>query len=331
MGYLVRNNLQDGTVYDITQAISSIRWGGDIRQAARKLEVDFAVSRDVKIPKYNVPLGSLLLLSSNDVELLRGVAFDNQKSTNGTYTAVSYDHLIYLLRSQGTYIFRGVSADNILRKLCSDFGVPVGNIPDTGVVLNKLVLRGMTIYDMCVIALTETTKLNGKKYMLRMREGKLDLIEKSRQAVRWLISEGSNLISASYSESLNDMKNKILIVGDKDQIIAQVQDDNLIKMYGILQGLKQESDITSGEAQTMAANLLKELGKITRLAGLECLGIDDVEAGTAIEVKESITGLTGTFYVDTDDHTIQNGSHTMSLKLNWSDVVDTKDAPEVQQ
>ena len=127
------------------------------------------------------------------------------------------------------------------------------------------------------------------------------------------------------------MKNKILIVGDKDQIIAQVQDDNLIKMYGILQELKQESDITAGEAQTMAANLLKELGKITRLAGLECLGIDDVEAGTAIEVKESITGLTGTFYVDTDDHTIQNGSHTMNLKLNWSDIVDTKDYTEVEE
>ena len=167
----MRNNLQDGTVYDITQAISSIQWGGDIRQAARKLEVDFAVSRDTKIPKYNVPLGSMLLLSSNDVELLRGIAFDNQKSTNGTYKAVSFDHLIYLLRSQGTYIFRGVSADNIIRKLCGDFGVPVGNIQDTGVVLNKLVLRGMTIYDMCLTALTETTKLNGKKYMLRMREG----------------------------------------------------------------------------------------------------------------------------------------------------------------
>lgn len=330
MNYRLINTLQDGTSYDISQIVSSIKWGGDIRQAARNLEIDLALSRDSNLPRYNVPLGSLLLLRNQERELIRTVVFDTQKSTSETFKVIGYDHLIYLLKSTGTYIFRGMSPEAITTKVCADFGIPVGSLPASGVTLQKLILRDMTIHDVLLVAWTEAGKRNGKKYMLKMIEGKLSVIEKAQQTVRWLITEGTNLMSANYSENLNDMKNKIVIVGDKDQVIAQVQDDSLIKQYGILQELHQESDITTGEAQTMAANLLKDLGKVTRSASLECLGLDDVEAGTAIEVQESLTGLIGTFYVDTDEHTVQNDQHTMSLKLNWTDEVATKDAPEIK-
>lgn len=327
MSYKLENVLNDGQRLDITQLVSRIRWGGDIRQAARKLEVNFAFGRDYYLPKYDIPLGTMLILKSDTGEILRGVVFDRRKNTDGSYTAISYDHMIYLLKSKGTYIFRKMTADAIIKKLCADFSIPVGNIPSTGIVLSKLILRDMPIYDMCLVALTETMKRNGKKYVLRMREGKLHVIEKAKQTVRWMITEGSNLIQASYSENINDMKNRILIVGDKDQVLARVEDANLIKQYGVLQELKREDNIKTGEAMTMAKNMLKELGRVSREASITCLGLDDVEAGTVIEVKETLTGLVGTFYVDTDDHTVENGQHTMSLKLNWTDEVATKEVP----
>lgn len=328
MSYSVTNALADGSAYDITQLVRSIKWGGDIRQTARKLEIPLAFGRDYYLPKYEAPLGSLLVLCSDYGELLRGVIFDRKKDTDGGYSLVAYDHLVYLLKNTGTYIFRGMTADAIIIKLCGDFGVPVGETVSTGVSLDKLILREKTFFDMCVIALTETTKRNGKKYMIRMKEGKLQVIEKAQQPLRWLITEGQNLISASYSENINEMKNRILIVGDKDQVLAQVDDAGLIQQYGILQDLKRESNIETGEAQTMAANMLKDLGKLSKEAAITCLGLDDVEAGIAIEIKESLTGLVGTFYVDTDDHTVENGQHTMSLKLNWTDEVATQEAPK---
>lgn len=328
MSYAVYNVLQGGKTYEITPLVGTIRWGGDIRQAARRLEIDLAFGRDKYLPKYDVPLGSIILLKNNDTarEIIRAVVFDRTKNTDGDYQVSGYDHLIYLLQSKGTYIFRKMTADAIIRKLCADFLIPVGEIPSTGIILSKLILRDMTIYDMCLVALTETMKRNGKKYVLRMREGKLHIIEKAKQTVRWLIAEGSNLMHASYSENINDMKNRILIVGDKDQVLAKVEDANLIKQYGILQELKKEGNIKSAEAQTIAKNLLKELGRISREASITCLGLDDVEAGTAIEVRESLTGLIGTYYVDTDEHEVTNGQHTMTLKLNWTDEVATKEA-----
>lgn len=331
MSYTVTNVLADGTAYDISQLVGTIKWGGDIRQAARKLEISLAFGRDYYLPKYDAPLGSLLVLRSDYGELLRGVIFDRRKDTGGDYSLVAYDHLIYLLKSKGTYIFRGMTATAIIQKLCGDFGIPIGEIADTGITLDKLILRDQTIYDMCVIALTETTKRNGKKYMMRMKEGSLQVIEKAQQPLRWLITEGQNLMEASYSENIEDMRNRIVIVGDKDQVLATVEDADLIRQYGILQELKQEGNIKTGEAQTIAANMLKDLGKISRGASITCLGLDDVEAGTAIEVQESLTGLVGTFYVDTDDHTVENGQHTMSLELNWTDEVATKEATEVEE
>lgn len=326
MTYKLINNLADGTQYDITQLAQTIKWSGDIRQAARKLEIEFAYGRDYYLPRYDVPLASLLILYNDDQEIIRAVVFDRGKSASGGQKVTAYEHSIYLAKSKDTKIFRGMTATAIIKQLCSWYGVPAGDIVDTVVPLEKLLLRQKTIYDMMVIALTETSKRNGKKYQIRMSQGKLNVIEKGAQVVRWLITEGQNLIDADYSENINEMRNRIIIVGDKDQVLAEVKDMDLIRQYGLLSELRQEGNIKAGEAQVMAQNLLKDLGKVSREAGLSCLGIDEVQAGTAVEVKESLTGLIGTFYVDTDEHTLQNGQHTMQLKLNWTDEVATQEA-----
>lgn len=330
MTYKLINQQPEG-IFDITPLVKSIKWGGDIRQAARKMEVDMVYSRDPNQPKYIPPLATWLMLRNDDTEIIRTLPFSNERGTDNSLQITSYTHAIYMLKSKHTAIYRNMTADAIIKHLCSYFGIVIGEIPSTGITLQKLILRNMSVWDMCITALTETSKRNGKKYQIRFKEGKIYVIEKGAQTVRWLITQGSNLISASYSESIEDMRNRVLILGDKDEIVADVKDDALIKQYGLLQELQQESNITAGDAQTMAANVLKELGRVFREAEIECLGIDDVEAGTAVEVKEELTGLTGTFYVDTDDHELVNGIHTMKLKLNWTDEVATMDAPEVAE
>jgi len=327
MTYKLINQQPAGT-FNITPLVKSIRWAGDIRQAARKMEIDMVYSRDENQPKYIPPLASLLILQNDGREIIRTLPFENGRDTGNNLKITSYTHAKYLLNSKSTKKYQNVTADAIIRQLCGEFGISVGDIPATGVTLSKLILRNKNIWDMCITALTETSKRNGKKYQIRFKEGKLNVIEKGKQTVRWVIKRGSNLISANYSESIEDMRNRIVIVGDNDKIIADVKNEDLIKRYGLLQELKQESNISKGEAQTIAANMLKELGKVFQEASVECIGIDDVEAGDAIEIREDLTGLTGTFYVDTDEHTLTNGIHTMRLKLNWTDEVAMKEAGE---
>ncbi len=330
MSYTITNITQDGNQYDLSQVVSTITWGGDVREAARRMELEIAYSRDHYAPKYIPPLGSVIILR-NEAELFRGVVWEVSRGTQGTAHIVCFDHAIYLTNNVSTYKFMNMTPEAIITKICGDFGINIGSLAPTGVNLAKLILRDHTLYDMSTVALTEATKRNGKKYHLIMRQGKLNTEEKGKQLIRWLLTEGQNLMEASRSESLENLRNRVVIVGDKDQVIADIKNDGLISQYGMLQEYKRESNIQPGEAQVIAQNLLNELAKVSQALEITALGIDDVEAGKSVEIKETLTGITGQYYVLRDQHELKNGNHTMRLVLSLETIVATKEAPKDEQ
>lgn len=330
MSYTIINITKDEKQFDITDTVSSLVWAGDVREAARKLDLEIAYGRDYYAPKYLPPLGSVIILKK-DTELFRGVVWEVSRGTAGTAKIICFDHAIYLTNNISTYKFVNMTPEAMIIKICNDFGIPVGSLAPTGVNLSKLIVRDHTLYDIAIVALTEATKRNGKKYHLIMRSGKLNTEEKGQQGLKWLITEGQNLIEASRSESLSDMRNRVVIVGDQDQVLADLKNDSLIRQYGMLQDYKRESNITPGEAQTIAQNLLQELAKVSQSLAITAVGIDDVEAGKSVEVLETLTGIKGQYYVLKDQHSLQNGVHTMQLELSLETIVATKEAPKDEQ
>lgn len=326
--YIVIHVPRGGDAMDISQLVSSITWGGGIMEAARKLEIELVYGEAAYIPRYEIRPGSVLLLRNEERELIRGVVVSTDRGLSGTMSITSYEHSWYLLRSTATYRFSGMGADAIARRVCSDAGVPVGSLAAPGVTLPKLILRDTTLFDAIIIAYTEASKRTGKRYQVRMNEGKLHVVPKGGQRWHWVLSADTNISDAQLTESIEAMSNRIVITNDADDVLARVEDSSLIAKYGLLQHSKQEGDVTAGEARTIAQTLLKELGKLSQTAQLEVTGIDDVQAGDAVEVQEPITGLSGTYYVESDEHTIEGGHHMMSLSLAWTDEVLAKDAPE---
>ncbi len=328
MSYSVIHVPRGGAAMDISQLGSSISWGGSIMEAARKLEIEIAYGNAAYIPRYEIQPGSVLLLRNDEREIIRGVVVSTDRGLSGTMTATSYEHSWYLLRSTATYRFSGMGADAITRRVCSDAGIPVGSLAAPGVTLPKLILRDTTLFDAIVIAYTEASKRTGQRYQVRMHEGTLNVALKGGQRWHWVLSADTNISDAQLTESIENMSNRIVITNDSNQVIASIQNSDLIAQYGLLQHSKQEGDITAGEARTIAQTLLKQLGKLSRTSRLEVTGIDDVQAGDAVEVREPITGLSGIYYVESDEHTVEGGHHMMSLSLAWTDEVLTKDAPE---
>ena len=51
-------------------------------------------------------------------------------------------------------------------------------------------------------------------------------------------------------------------------------------------------------------------------------------AGNAVEVQDKATGLDGIFWIDSDTHTWENGTHTMNLELNFKNLMDEKESAE---
>lgn len=150
--------------------VKSVSWSGDIKQAARKLVVELSNTGDQReIYMTYKKGGELRLIWDEKLELFRGVLFADQLNSKGQMTLTAYDENIYLTKSKDTKIFRNMTASSVIKKLCGEFSISIGEIQDTGYVIPKLVFRDKTLFEMMVMSLTESQNKTGKWYHLTSR------------------------------------------------------------------------------------------------------------------------------------------------------------------
>src|SRR5690606_19265406 len=114
-----------------------------------------------------------------------------------------------LTKNSDTVRFIKKTATQIVSELCGKFGIATGKLANTAHVIPKLIIRGKTLYEIIVTALTVTQKATGKRYRLRNVSGKLELVEVTEQVKRLVIENGRNIIDASFSESIDDVRTKV--------------------------------------------------------------------------------------------------------------------------
>lgn len=317
---------------DITPIVMSVEWGGDVMQACRSLRCSIKnTSHNKKI--VTVENGKRIQFFNGETELFRGIVFMNEINIDGLHSIVAYDDNVYLTKSMDTRKFINMKASQIVQRICSDYEIPTGFIADTGYIIPKLILRDKTLYDMIVTALTETKKHTGRCFILLNKNGKIILQERKSQVTQFIIEDGVNIISARYSQSIEDLKTQVKVVGgdsDKKPIVATVKNDELIKKFGIMQHLENaDSKLNKSQIEQLARRLLEEHGTIKDEATVDVIGIDEVIAGTSVYVREKLTGIVGGYYVISDSHRYENGVHTMSLVLSATDELPTLEYEEV--
>ncbi|MNU66646.1 phage late control protein GPD [compost metagenome] len=316
--------IESGVQTFLDPIVKSVRWSGDSKQASRKLVVELSNTADMRSRLQLPEKGNeLRLMMGEKKELFRGVIFADSIDAEGQMSLTAYDENIYLTKNKDTKIFRNMKASAVVKKLCSEFAVDTGEIKDTGFVIPKLVFRDKTLFEMMVMAITETRKQTGEQFYLTSREGKLHLLPRKEQEVKWVLENGVNILGASYSQSIEEMKTQIKVAGGdnkKKEMTASAKDAELIRRFGTMQHVeKPDQSMTKSQMDQRAKQLLKEMGTIDDEAHIECLGIDDVVSGSAVYVKESMTGILGGYYVSSDDHSFEGGTHKMSLTLSATD------------
>ncbi|QVY62992.1 XkdQ/YqbQ family protein [Cytobacillus gottheilii] len=304
---------------DITQLVESVTWSGSSEKPNRQLDVTLINTLDGRKQAVTFAPGKAIEFSNNGTRLFRGVLFASNIDDRGRLNITAYDENVYLVKSKETRKFTNVKASDIARRLCSDFGIPIGKISDTGYVIPRLNCRTKTLYDILLMALTLTKKQTGKRFFLSSKDGKLNLMTASEQNTRWLIENGSNLVSASYSQSIEDTITQIKVIGGKeDSIVVTQKNAGLQRLYGVMQEVEtMDEKATRSQVEQRAQTLLKERGVIDDQATVDALGIDEVISGSAVYVRESMTEIIGGYYVSSDTHTFSaNGTHTMALVLS---------------
>jgi hypothetical protein len=233
-----------------------------------------------------------------------------------------YDRGIYLKRNEASYKFTGLTPEAITKKICSDFGIEIGSVVTTGVSITRNFI-GVNLYNIIQTAYTLASEDTGKHYMIRFIGSKLYVVEKVPDSDTLIIEGGVNLMSASTTESINNMINQVAIYNSDDIQIGTQNDSDYIKLYGLMQSYLKQAD---GEDVTMKAKKLLSDNGISQKITVNNLGnIANITGGTVV-VREPYTGVYGLFFIDADIHTWKLGQYYNKLTLNFKNIMDEQEA-----
>lgn len=312
------------TTYDITEFVPNIAWSGSVNQASRQLEISVLYSPyDQKVKDINISLGDRIkLYSDEEILLINAMVYDRErKSEQGEVVYSGYDDLNHLLRSKGTYNFKNTTPEKVAKMICEDFKIQYRSFAITNVLIASLLFDAESVYAIIVKAYIKAHLSNGKKYMLFMKDRDLTILEKGELVDRFILQDGYNITSSTYTESLNNMINKVKIFDTFGNQIGEVKNDSWINDFGIFQEIyvKEEGINPNVAAKERFKGIMQE-SSIEAFGNIRCM------SGYAVQIKDSLTGLIGKFYIDSDTHTWENGNHTMSLTLTFENLMDILDS-----
>lgn len=342
-------------LFDLTPLIQLLRWSDDINQAAMEITVQLAYHDAAKNVIDN---GGILTLFGQQLkadntgvfgEILRGVVFEKSLVAKMNYSSMeftAYDHMIYFVKNDLSRKFSNKKASDIVKYICEYFQMPMGTIEDTSYIIPSMIFRKATPYDMIIEALTEDRWVTGNRYVLRMIEGKLNLFRKQLAPKIFYFEYGVNIYAASMTESIKDMKNRVILYTAKDQgtiekaavtqgIIensdmtivaggdeAPIQNNQKIADYGLMQMIEVGDTPTRFDSAIDYAKHLLESNSKVRISGnVEAPNVNTLRWGDAIYIKEPLSGLGGQFYIQSASHTITPEKATMDLIVVMEDLL----------
>ena len=303
---------------EITKNIGGVSWKNSIYELATTVsfetaKTDNAYLKDlIYIPK----LGEVIRIVTN-VEVFRGVVIkvdDGDKNKN-KYTAVDIGW--YLNKTSQTYQFKDITVKDAIKEICVDLSIPIDDICDLSAVITQI------YFDKCVSDIIKDllSKCDGDynydftpKGLRVYKIGDLIAYPEFRLASNLAQCYSPNYKgNVSHSESIEDMKNSIKVVSEKDNVYTELmvlQNSELIDEYGFLQSVIK-IDTEKESADTIANSELWWNGRTKETYSFEIIEKYDsyTRAGEVIMVD----GIN--YVIESTEHRLSNGWHFNKLEL----------------
>lgn len=317
-------------IHDISNACARITWKGAASEASRSVDFDYVnAPYDKSVELTQIATGDYISLEHPvESEIFFGQIFGIGRSNQtGTITFSAYDMMKRLLESNGQYNFKNLTAEAIAAQVCADLQVPVRHLHPTGINISSMICDKMKIYDIIMAAYTRAHKVTDDKYFPMIYKRGLGVYKTEWSVKDFILSESTNIFASSISESMDEIKNQILIFDDKGKQIGEVKDDESIKKFGIFQEIytQEEGIDTTTGAKALIKVLPAQSIKLSAIGDINCISC------YFVEVKDTATGLSGKYWIASDSHTFENGTHKMELELRFDSLMDTKEAKDEEE
>ena len=309
---------------DVMPLISQLTWSGSYQQGARKLNFELASSPyDQSVLAPDMSPGNAVAFFQDERQLFSGVIVERSRNTGSTMISVScYDKGFYLLKNQGVYQFRAMTAPAITRRICEDFGIRAGNLAPSSVAITRNFI-GVTLYKIIMTAYTLTAQEDEKAYQIRFSGDNLDVVEIKENDETLILEGGVNLQSAAMSDSIENTVTQVAVYNADNQIVQTVKNGELVSLYGVLQrALRQpEGEDKGAEARKILADQgFSQTITVENLGNIACI------TGNTVVVREPYTGLYGLFWITADSHVWKNGQYYNKLSLSYRRMMDEQEA-----
>lgn len=310
---------------DISNLVSRITWSGDRLQVARKLIFSYVFEpRDPNIDPVIINCGETIQgfqSVTDEVPVFQGNVYRVERDTNSSLITVTcYDNLFILSKSKITKKYTDMTAEDITRSVCAEFGIKVGKLAETGYKFTYIMTE-KTGYQIIMTAYTEASKKTGKKYHPIMNVDALDVVEKGTLIEGYTASQYTNEENSVYRESIENMVNRVMVTDEQGNFLRYESNDEWIEKYSMIQAVYKSSANKNTQEEVKAM-----FKGVERSGTIELLGDYRVQASYSIAIDDLISQLTGKFYVKSDTHEFENGIHKMRLEIEFENMMNEEKA-----
>lgn len=293
--------------------IGSVIWEVDWSISPGRLTFKVLNSEDLVLEE-----GNAVSFKAGGVNVFYGFIFRLTYDAE-TVSVTAYDQIRYL-KNKDSLVYKGLTADGVIRKIASLFNLQTGSLAPTGYNIGPRIEDNQTLADMIKNALDITLRNASKLFIFYDDFGKLTLRDIEAMKLDLLldakVAEDFTLDSSIDQNTYN----KIKLVRDnpktnkRDVFIAQ--DGTSMNRWGVLQHYEVLGEKENGAAKADA--LLKLYNKKSRgYSAKGVLGDISVRPGTSLVVKMTLGQLSISNYmvVEKVRHTFAEKEHTMDLEL----------------
>lgn len=270
--------------------------------------------------------GDTLAFYVDDALFFYGYVFSKSRDGNQIIKTTCYDQIRYL-KNKSTLQYEGWTYSALVKNICKQRGLPIGEIEDTKVAIPARIEQDKEFYEMLKYASEYTTAYSGNIFVLYDKAGKICLKNIVNMKCKDLIDYDCTQ-DFDYQTEINEAcynRVRLTLVDDEKREVksATAEDTKHIKAWGLLtySATTNDEEVDLGKK---AKEMLSYLSRKNRKLKLkDIVGRVDVRAGSLVPVVMMGIGdidIHGYMLVASVTHKFQEEHHFMDLEVMNKDI-----------
>lgn len=264
--------------------------------------------------------GNRVQITFNDLLLFAGRIFKTTRTQDREIKVTAYDQLRYLKTSE-TYVFENPTADEVIRQICTDMELTVGELQPTNHPLGSLIFDNKGLLDIVVECLNSTLVATQHLFFLKDNFGEIELKDIQSTITDLAIAPESILYGFNYERDIdNDTYNQIKLVRDNKETGSRElfisRDSDNIGKWGLLQYYEKLDDATNeAQIKEQADSLLLLKNRVEQKLSVDIIGEKSLRAGNVVYVDLPDMGVRKHLLCTHAKHSLSGSGHTIKAEF----------------